>query len=129
LCRPHSYVEQEIVGDDTTAIQSVLQADVWRHHLLTQERELNDQLNSAEVPESEKDEMTTKLGEIQKKLIDIEAESGPARAAQLLVGLGFEVEDQQKPTRAFSGGWRCIPLLLASEVLCRLSGSRLTIIS
>lgn len=108
-----SYVEQEIVGDDTTAIQSVLQADVWRHHLLTQERELNDGLNSADVPESEKDEMTTKLGEVQKKLIDIEAESGPARAAQLLVGLGFEVEDQQKPTRAFSGGWRCVsPLLL-----------------
>lgn len=112
---PHSYVEQEIVGDDTTAIQSVLQADVWRHHLLTQERELNDQLNSADVPESEKDEMTTKLGEIQKKLIDIEAESGPARAAQLLVGLGFEVEDQAKPTRAFSGGWRC------GLSLCRFS--------
>jgi len=54
----------------------------------------------------EKDEMTARLGDIQKKLIDMEAETGPARAAQLLVGLGFEVEDQQKPTRAFSGGWR-----------------------
>lgn len=53
--------------------------------------------------------MTTKLGEVQKKLIDIEAESGPARAAQLLVGLGFEVADQQKATRAFSGGWRSVP--------------------
>lgn len=104
------YVEQEIVGDDTTALESVLQADVWRHHLLTQERELNEQLNSADVPEEEKDAVTTKLGEVQKKLIDIEAESGPARAAQLLVGLGFDVEDQAKPTRAFSGGWRSVPL-------------------
>lgn len=88
-----------------------MQADVWRHHLLTQERELNEQLNSADVPEEEKDAVTTKLGEVQKKLIDIEAESGPARAAQLLVGLGFDVEDQAKPTRAFSGGWRSVPLV------------------
>ncbi|KAL7418028.1 P-loop containing nucleoside triphosphate hydrolase protein [Mrakia frigida] len=100
------YVEQEIVGDDTTALESVLQADVWRHHLLTQEAEINAGLASATVSEVEKDDMTARLGDIQKKLIDMEAETGPARAAQLLVGLGFEVEDQQKPTKAFSGGWR-----------------------
>jgi ATP-binding cassette subfamily F protein 3 len=100
------YVEQEIVGDDTTALQSVLQADVWRHHLLTQEADINKSLSSPDVSEAEKDDMTTRLGDIQKKLIDMEAETGPARAAQLLVGLGFEVEDQEKPTRSFSGGWR-----------------------
>lgn len=60
------------------------------------------------MSEAEKDEMTARLGDIQKKLIDMEAETGPARAAQLLVGLGFEVEDQEKPTRSFSGGWRSV---------------------
>jgi ATP-binding cassette subfamily F protein 3 len=102
------YVEQEINGDDTTALQSVLQADVWRHHLLTEETNLTAQLNDPAIPEDQKDDITTRLGETQKKLIDIEAETGPARAAQLLVGLGFEVADQEKPTRAFSGGWRFV---------------------
>jgi len=36
----------------------------------------------------------------------MDAESGPARAAALLAGLGFDESDQQRPTRSFSGGWR-----------------------
>lgn len=50
--------------------------------------------------------MTSQLGEVQRKLIEMEAETGPARASALLFGLGFDEEDQKKPTRAFSGGWR-----------------------
>jgi hypothetical protein len=56
--------------------------------------------------EAEKDELTSQLGEVQRKLIEMEAETGPARASALLYGLGFDDEDQKKPTRAFSGGWR-----------------------
>lgn len=36
----------------------------------------------------------------------MEAESGPARAAALLAGLGFTESDQSRPTKSFSGGWR-----------------------
>jgi ATP-binding cassette subfamily F protein 3 len=39
-------------------------------------------------------------------LLEMEAETGPARASALLAGLGFDDEDQKKVTRAFSGGWR-----------------------
>jgi ATP-binding cassette subfamily F protein 3 len=39
-------------------------------------------------------------------LVDIDAESGPSRAAELLAGLGFSQEDMHKPTSTFSGGWR-----------------------
>jgi ATP-binding cassette subfamily F protein 3 len=56
--------------------------------------------------EAEKDELSGRLGDIQKSLLDMEAETGPARASSLLAGLGFTDEDQKKPTRAFSGGWR-----------------------
>ena len=118
----HRYVEQEIAGDDTTALQSVLQADVWRHKLIQEEAELNAKLESSEkrpvvdgqaegdarlvVTEGEKDELSARLGEVQKKLLDMEAETGPARAGLLLAGLGFSEEDQQKTTKSFSGGWR-----------------------
>ncbi|GFZ42543.1 Probable ATP-binding cassette sub-family F member 3 homolog [Saitozyma sp. JCM 24511] len=114
------YVEQEVVGDDTPAIDSVLQADVWRHKLVTDEAELNARLEALETAlkadgegaeeksamESERDEISAKLGDVQKMLIEMEAETAPARAAALLAGLGFEEEVQKNPTRSFSGGWR-----------------------
>lgn len=113
------YVEQEIVGDDTKAIDSVLKADVWRHKLLQDEKDVNAQLERMEREgpgtdaeavrvefEREKDDLATRLGEIQRSLVEMEAETGPARAGALLAGLGFSEEDQHKPTSSFSGGWR-----------------------
>lgn len=35
-----------------------------------------------------------------------EVEKAPARASTILSGLGFSVERQSWPTKAFSGGWR-----------------------
>ena len=117
-------MEQEIVGDETTALDSVLAADVWRHKLTQEEADLNKQLESLEKKppvvngdgpapetepkalEAEKDELSVRLGEVQKKLVDIEAETGPARAGLLLAGLGFSDVDQKLPTKSFSGGWR-----------------------
>ena len=42
------YVEQEITGDDTSAIEAVLKADVWREKLLAEERRLNFELQQLE---------------------------------------------------------------------------------
>ncbi|WVQ76049.1 hypothetical protein IAR50_005685 [Cryptococcus sp. DSM 104548] len=114
------YVEQEIAGDSTSALESVLQADVWRHKYVTEERDLNIKVEALEKEglqggllgedkvriETEKEEALTRLGEVQKTLVDMDAETGPARAGQLLNGLGFSDEDQKKMTSAFSGGWR-----------------------
>ena len=53
-----------------------------------------------------KDEAATRLTEVHASLSEMEAESGPARAATLLAGLGFSEADQHRPTKSFSGGWR-----------------------
>ncbi|KAH9172901.1 P-loop containing nucleoside triphosphate hydrolase protein [Lactarius sanguifluus] len=108
------FVEQEIVGDDTTALNSVLKADVWRDHLLAEEARLNARLAELDASPGElevqideaKDEVSGRLAEVHASLAEMEAESGPARAAALLAGLGFSEEDQGRPTRSFSGGWR-----------------------
>ncbi|KAF8523125.1 P-loop containing nucleoside triphosphate hydrolase protein [Hysterangium stoloniferum] len=106
------FVEQEIIGDDTLAIDSVLKADVWRDHLLREERVLNDRLASLEKEgderrhEDAREEAEARLAEVHERLADMEAETGPARAAALLAGLGFSESDQQRPTKLFSGGWR-----------------------
>ena len=108
------FVEQEIVGDDTIALDSVLKADVWRDTLLREEVSLNARLTELEREGDDKrfvdarEEAQTRLAEVHASLSDMDAASGPARAATLLAGLGFSEEDQQKPTKSFSGGWRCV---------------------
>ncbi|PAV21751.1 P-loop containing nucleoside triphosphate hydrolase [Pyrrhoderma noxium] len=106
------FVEQEIVGDDTSAIDSVLKADVWRESLLKEEAALNARLAELEQEGDEKrfedarEEASARLTEVHQSLADMDAESGPARAASLLAGLGFSEADQHRPTKSFSGGWR-----------------------
>eukprot|EP00062_Callorhinchus_milii_P026166 gi/632987964/ref/XP_007882848.1/ PREDICTED: ATP-binding cassette sub-family F member 3-like [Callorhinchus milii] len=96
------HVEQEVAGDDTRALQSVLQCDVVRESLLQEEKELNVKLNSGLNDGTE----STRLTEIYAKLEEIEADKAPARASVILAGLGFSPRMQQQMTREFSGGWR-----------------------
>ncbi|KAI0297540.1 P-loop containing nucleoside triphosphate hydrolase protein [Multifurca ochricompacta] len=109
------FVEQEVIGDDTTALNSVLKADVWRDHLLAEEARLNARLAELDATppgeldarvEEMRDDVSSRLVEVHASLADMDAESGPARAAALLAGLGFSEEDQGRPTKSFSGGWR-----------------------
>lgn len=82
----------QIVGDDTIAIESVLKADVWRDHLLKEEARLNAKLAELDAENDDKrfedarDEAQERLTEVHARLAEMEAESGPARAASLLAG-------------------------------------------
>lgn len=82
----------KIIGDDTLAIDSVLKADVWRDVLMKEEAALNARLQELEAENDEKrfddarDEAQTRLTEVHARLAEMEAESGPARAAALLAG-------------------------------------------
>jgi ATP-binding cassette, subfamily F, member 3 len=47
-----------------------------------------------------------RIGAIHERLADIDAHAAPARAAQILAGLGFDEATQRRPCSALSGGWR-----------------------
>jgi ATP-binding cassette subfamily F protein 3 len=70
----------------------VLKADVWRDHLLKEEAMLNVKLSELEKEGDEKrfddarEELSSRLAETHARLSDMDAESGPARAAALLAG-------------------------------------------
>lgn len=95
-------VAQEFIADHTTAIDYVLQGDepYWQLH---------QQIQTADEGQ---------LAELYQQLDHIDGFSAPARAAQLLAGLGFSNEQQQLPTRHFSGGWQ-MRLNLARALMCR----------
>ncbi|XP_037597849.1 ATP-binding cassette sub-family F member 3 [Cebus imitator] len=108
------HVEQEVAGDDTPALQSVLESDSVREGLLRRERELSAQIAAGRAEGSE----AAELAEIYAKLEEIEADKAPARASVILAGLGFTPKMQQQPTREFSGGWR-MRLALARALFAR----------
>lgn len=108
------HVEQEVEGDDTTALQCVLNTDIERTQLLEEEARLlalQSELDFEETTEKsngsiDKDAIAQRLQEIYKRLELIDADSAEARAASILAGLSFSPEMQHRATKAFSGGWR-----------------------
>ncbi|XP_062832912.1 ATP-binding cassette sub-family F member 3 isoform X1 [Anolis carolinensis] len=108
------HVEQEVAGDDTPALQSVLECDTTRESLLKEEKELTTRVNSGRGEGTE----GTRLSEIYAALEEIEADKAPARASVILAGLGFSAKMQQQTTKEFSGGWR-MRLALARALFAR----------
>jgi len=85
------YIAQETPAGAATPFETVLAADVERARLLHEAEETDD---------------AHRLGDIHERLNAIGAHAAPAKAARILVGLGFDEAMQQKPLDSFSGGWR-----------------------
>ncbi|KAJ3961913.1 ATP-binding cassette, regulator of translational elongation [Colletotrichum tropicale] len=125
------HVEQELTGDDTPAIQAVLDADVWRKVLLKEQAEITQKLSDIETQRAsladtsadaakldrDREALDNRLGDIQGKLAEMESDKAESRAASILAGLGFSAERQQNATKTFSGGWR-MRLALARALFC-----------
>jgi ATP-binding cassette subfamily F protein 3 len=91
-------VDQEHPATPVSLIDTILAADLER-------AALNAALETA-PPE--------RLGEIYARLIEIDADRAPARAAEILAGLGFSTADLARPMAEFSGGWRMRVALAAA---------------
>ncbi len=85
------HVAQEAPGGDVSLIDWVLAADTERAQLLDEAEHAHD---------------AHRIAEIHERLNDIGAHAAPARAAQILAGLGFDENAQQRPCGKLSGGWR-----------------------
>jgi ATP-binding cassette subfamily F protein 3 len=97
------YIAQEAPAGSETPFETVLAADIERAALMV---------------EAETVEDPHRIGEIHERLIAIDAHAAPARAARILVGLGFDETAQHQPLDSFSGGWRmrvALAALLFSE--------------
>ncbi|MDX3883141.1 ABC-F family ATP-binding cassette domain-containing protein [Edaphosphingomonas haloaromaticamans] len=97
------YIAQEAPAGSASPFETVLAADIERAALLAEAEHSHD---------------PDRLGEIHERLNAIDAHSAPARAAKILIGLGFDEEMQHRPLDSFSGGWRmrvALAALLFSE--------------
>lgn len=96
-------VAQEAAATDESLIETVLAADEERASLMAEAESTTDPMRIAEV---------------HNRLVDIEADRAPARAARILAGLGFNEDAQQRPCTEFSGGWR-MRVALAAALFAR----------
>ncbi len=84
-------IAQEAPSGPQSLLETVLAADTERAQLL-------DEAEHATEPH--------RIADIHQRLHEIGAHAAPARAAQILHGLGFDAAAQERPCSDFSGGWR-----------------------
>lgn len=102
-------VEQEVVGDKNTALESVVMADVELTSLKAEEQELTAKMENLSTDDKGGDDdakVASRLNEVYERLNTIGAASADARASKILHGLGFTPAMQGRATSTFSGGWR-----------------------
>jgi len=88
-------VKQEAPDGEQSLLDTVLEGDPERLALLA---EVDAAAHTEIDPE--------RLADVIDRLVAIEADSAPSRAAVILAGLGFDAATQQRPVNSFSGGWR-----------------------
>lgn len=91
------HLTREMPASDKSALTCVMEVDEERVRL----EKLAEQLVACEDDESQE-----QLMDIYDRLDEMSADTAEARAANILHGLGFTKEMQQKKTKDFSGGWR-----------------------
>jgi ATP-binding cassette subfamily F protein 3 len=85
------YIAQEAPTGTATPFETVLAADLERATLTEEAETCSD---------------PHRLGDIHDRLLAIDAYTAPARAARILLGLGFDDEMQGRPLDSYSGGWK-----------------------
>ena len=86
------YIAQDAPSGTATPFDTVLAADTERAALLARGRDAAHDHD--------------RLGDVYERLLAIDAYTADARAAQILLGLGFDEEMQGQPLDSFSGGWK-----------------------
>jgi ATP-binding cassette subfamily F protein 3 len=98
-------VAQDMPETDMPATQFVIEGDTT---LLAAQ---------AEVTAAEASDDGERMGNAYMALHDAGAHDAPARAQALILGLGFRIDELERPVDSFSGGWR-MRLQLARALMC-----------
>jgi ATP-binding cassette, subfamily F, member 3 len=100
-----SHVAQETPAIERSAVDYVIDGDTGLRRL------------EAALAAAESANEGTRIAELHTELGDADAYTARARAEQLLMGLGFKVEQLAQSVTSFSGGWR-MRLNLAQALMC-----------
>lgn len=101
-----AHVAQETPAEQTAAIEYVMRGDAELHKIQQELATAEQQGNGAEI------------ARLHHRMEEIDGYAARARAARLIHGLGFSIDEDEKAVESFSGGWR-MRLNLAQALMCR----------
>jgi len=96
-------VEQEVLPSDKSVINVVLDANERKRQL---EKQILVIENIVETNDDFDESLIDEMTELRSELISIGSEKDESKVRVILSGLGFIGDNQEKPTKDFSGGWR-----------------------
>ncbi|MEH6557874.1 MAG: ATP-binding cassette domain-containing protein [Oceanicoccus sp.] len=99
-----AHMAQEVATSDRRALDFIIDGD---HQLRSIE---------AAIDKAEREENHTLMANLHEQLDTIDGYNARVRAEQLMLGLGFQLDDRDKSANSFSGGWR-IRLNLAQALM------------
>jgi ATP-binding cassette, subfamily F, member 2 len=112
------HLASEIEPSDMTALQAVTVVDIERTKLQANIAALEELVTGEES--EEQNALSEALFELYERVEELGADDAEAKAAAILIGLGFTSETLHKKCRDFSGGWR-MRIALARALFVRPS--------
>ena len=74
--------------------------------LRVKERELTGALSKNDITQEDQRDLINNLGEVHRRLEEMDSYSASSRVEKILAGLGFDEKDFPRLTDEFSGGWQ-----------------------
>jgi ATP-binding cassette subfamily F protein 1 len=90
------FVEQEVALNNTTVIDTILNANVERQSIIKELESLNTNNTNFDMD---------KYNELHELATTLQIDKDESIIKRILCGLGFSIEDYDRPTSEFSGGW------------------------
>lgn len=98
------YVEQELILDERTPLQFILDSNIKMTYYQNQIKILTDEIDKDTSEYNQ--ELQEKLNELENELLSYNPEKEEALIKKILYGLGFNNEMIEKSSDIFSGGWQ-----------------------
>ena len=101
------YLPQDnIIHTGSSLLDEAMSALTDITNLKQKEEELTAALSSDEISNEEQEDLVNNLGEVHRRLEELDSYSASSRVEKILMGLGFEEKDFSRVTDEFSGGWQ-----------------------
>ncbi len=114
------YLPQDgLIAHGKTLFHEVEQAAINILNLKEEQKHLEERLQHLDPSHKEEEKnLILSISELDERLLLLDASTLPARIESILLGLGFKMEDMQRQTSEFSGGWQ-MRIALAKLLLAK----------
>jgi ATP-binding cassette, subfamily F, member 3 len=98
--------QEQVIHEGKSLLEEAKSALTDIIDLQNKESEITEKLSDTSVTDEERDDLIHQLGEVHHRLDELGSYSIGSRVEKILLGIGFEIEDFERLTNEFSGGWQ-----------------------